>query len=75
MAYYSYKLQLISRKKEIPSAAFERGMRSMREYEAFLLKHVKLVITTIKEEQKWEEELSLLCISWYLAHLLLEGQN
>lgn len=35
----------------------------MREYEAFLLKHVKLVITAIKEEQKWEEELSLLCIS------------
>jgi len=35
----------------------------MREYEAFLLKHVKLVIVTLKDEQKREAELSLLCVS------------
>lgn len=38
-------------------------MSPRREYEASLLKHIKLVIITIKEEQKWEEELSLLRIS------------
>lgn len=75
MAYYSYKLQLIAKKKEIPLAAFERRMRPMREYETFLLKHIELVIITIKEEWKREEELSLLRISWYSAHFLLRGKT
>lgn len=75
MAYCSYKLQLIAKRKEIPLPAFGRMMSPRREYEASLLKHIKLVIITIKEEQKWEEELSLLRISWYPAHLLFKGQK
>lgn len=34
MAYYSYKLQLIAKKKK-SLAAFERRLRPRREYEAF----------------------------------------
>lgn len=63
MAYYSYKLQLIAKKKKKnPWLYLREGWDQGGNTKHFLLKNIKLVIIPIKKKQKWEEELSLLYI-------------
>lgn len=64
MAYYSYELQLIAKKKKkkIPWLYLREGWDQWGNMKHFLLKNIKLVIITINRKQKWEEETSLLWI-------------
>lgn len=63
MAYYSYKLQLIAKKKKKnPWLYLREGWDQGGNMKHFLLKNIKLVIIPIKKKRKWEEELSLLYI-------------
>lgn len=50
MAYYSYKLQLIAKKKKNPWLRLREGWDQGGNMKHFLLKNIKLVIIPIKKK-------------------------